>query len=97
MWFLYSDLHVFIGRIGSPIVVDTLLEELLFVHGISFRMLLQFKGRSGPLEGLIFDSVFIFGVFTHAKHQKSILIFELFKVKNGYWIVKVRIVVQFGL
>ena len=92
---LVSDSNVeTVDITGTPVLLDTLLYEVVFVHLLALGPLQSVEIGTLPHIADMRFSVFFSLVFAHAEYKHSLRVLEVFEVEDGHRRVLVRVVEQ---
>ena len=80
---------------GTPVLLDTLLYEVVLVHLLALGPLQSVEIRSLPHIADMLLSVLLRLIFADAEDQHGLRVLKVFKVEDSHWRVPVRVVEQF--
>ena len=80
---------------GTPVLLDTLLYEVVLVHLLALGPLQSVEIRSLPHIADMLLSVLLRLIFADAEDQHGLRVLEVFEVEDSHWRVPVRVVEQF--
>ena len=92
---LLSDSYVETADItGAPVLLDTLLYEVVLVHFLALRPLHCVEIWTFPHVADMLLSVLLRLIFANTEDQHGLRVLQVLKVKDGHWRVPVRVIEQ---
>ena len=95
---LVDDFNVEAGDVlCTPVLIHTLLNELVRTKFTALRMIHDVKLRAGPYVANMFIAILRTLVLSNAQNEHGVSVVKVVFVEHGDWGVPLWVVVQFGL